>query len=55
MQMETTTHGTELEIKIKGETVPGNDAKIVKADVAATHGHALVPRRGITIADRQRA
>ncbi len=36
--MAKTANGAELDIKVKGDTVMVNDAKVVKADVAASNG-----------------
>ncbi len=36
--MAKTANGAELDIKVKGKTVMVNDAKVVKADVAASNG-----------------
>lgn len=36
--MAKTANGAELDIKVKGEKVMVNDAKVVKADVAASNG-----------------
>jgi uncharacterized surface protein with fasciclin (FAS1) repeats len=36
--MAKTANGADLDIKLKGDTVMVNDAKVVKADVAASNG-----------------
>jgi len=36
--MAKTANGAELDIKVNGDTVMVNDAKVVKADVAASNG-----------------
>ena len=36
--MAKTANGAELDIKVSGDTVMVNDAKVVKADVAASNG-----------------
>ena len=36
--MAKTANGAELDIKVKGDTVMVNDAKVVKADVKASNG-----------------